>query len=161
MKNTQLFQSYTYGLCTPDKLKQSVESYLEAEPLRQYRLVIGTDSQTKNVSETDFVVALIIHRVGRGGIYFWKRIVEQKKYRLRDRMYQEAIYSLQEAQEFLQLFKGNGITKFDLEIHVDVGHKGETREMIAEIVGMVRSSGFAVKTKPDSFAASKVADRHT
>ena len=76
-------------------------------------------------------------------------------------MFQEAIFSLAAAEEFLQLFKTDGISKFDLEIHVDIGKVGDTRDLIAEIVGMVRSSGFMVKTKPDSFAASKVADRHT
>jgi predicted RNase H-related nuclease YkuK (DUF458 family) len=76
-------------------------------------------------------------------------------------MYQEAAYSLTAAEEFVSLFKNDGITKYDIEIHVDIGLKGETREMIGEIVGMIRGSGFAVKTKPDSFGASKVADRYT
>ena len=48
-----------------------------------------------------------------------------------------------------------------LEIHVDVGTKGDTREMINEIVGMIRGSGYSVKTKPEAYGASNVADRHT
>ena len=76
-------------------------------------------------------------------------------------MYQEAIYSLTTAEEFLTLLKRDGITKYDIEIHVDIGKIGDTREMINEIVGMVRGSGYTVKTKPESYAASKVADRYT
>lgn len=155
------YYSLTHGKCDPQTLRGYVKKYLEAEPLRSYKLIIGTDSQIKNNTITDFVVAFIVHRIGAGGIYFWKRIVEEKKYVLKSRMYQEAIFSLQAAQEFLNLFKDDGITKFDLEIHVDIGQKGQTREVISEIVGMIRSSGFIVRIKPDSFAASKVADRHT
>jgi hypothetical protein len=33
--------------------------------------------------------------------------------------------------------------------------------MIAEVVSMIKGNGYEVKTKPDSFGASKVADRHT
>ena len=156
-----IYSSQTYGICPPQKLKKHIDAYLESEPARTYRLVIGTDSQVKNGTEVDFVTALIIHRVGSGGIYFWRRTVEHKQYALKQRMFAEAIHSLSAAEEFLTLFKSNGIRKIDLEIHVDVGTKGETREVITEIIGMVRSSGFTVKTKPDSFGASKVADRHT
>ena len=46
----------------------------------------------------------------------------------------------------------------NLEIHTDIGQVGETREMIKEIVGMVRGNGFEVKIKPEAFGASSVAD---
>lgn len=161
MKPNGHFQSHTYGVCDLVKLRKHVLAYLGAEPERTYRLVIGSDSQAKNGSATDFVIAIIVHRVGAGGIYFWKRIVEEKQYVLRQRIYQEANYSLLAAEEFLALLKQDGITKYDVEIHVDIGKFGETREMITEIVGMIRGSGYRVKTKPDSYAASKVADRYT
>lgn len=155
------FISPTHGKCELTDVRKRIVTYLADAPKAQYRLVIGTDSQPKNGTATDFVTALIIHRVGSGGIYFWKRIVEAKQYVLRQRMYQEAAYSLTAAEDFVSLFKNDGITKYDMEIHVDIGQKGDTREMIGEIVGMIRGSGFAVKTKPDSYGASKVADRYT
>ena len=155
------FHSLTYGTCSLEDLRQHVLDYLASEPERNYRLVIGSDSQAKNPSDTDFVVAIVIHRVGAGGIYFWKRIIEKKQYVLRARIYQEATYSLTTAEEFLELLKRDGISKYDVEIHVDIGKFGQTREMINEIVGMVRGSGFAVKIKPDAFGASKVADQYT
>lgn len=155
------FHSQTYGLCGLEQLRTHVLSYLAQDPDKTYRMVIGTDSQPKNGTATDFVVAFIIHRVGAGGIYFWKRIVEDRQYVLRQRIYKEAGYSLEAAEEFLSLLKRDGITKYDVEIHVDIGKFGETREMITEIVGMVRGSGYRVKTKPESYGASKVADRYT
>ncbi|HRU32970.1 MAG TPA: ribonuclease H-like YkuK family protein, partial [bacterium] len=46
-------------------------------------------------------------------------------------------------------------------IHVDIGMKGETRQLIKEVVGMITSSGYSAKIKPESFGASKVADKHS
>ena len=142
-------------------LRQRALEFIAKSPEYKYRLVIGTDSQPKNGHGVDFVTAIVIHRVGFGGVYFWKRIVDPKKYVLRSRIYQEANLSLSCAQEVLELLKNDGITKYDVEIHVDIGSIGETKEMINEVVGMVRSCGFNVKTKPYSYGASKVADRHT
>ena len=51
-------------------------------------------------------------------------------------------------------------TGLNLEIHVDIGPNGPTRELIADIVGMIRANGFKVATKPSSWGASHVADRH-
>ncbi|PIP17009.1 MAG: hypothetical protein COX44_02235, partial [Candidatus Portnoybacteria bacterium CG23_combo_of_CG06-09_8_20_14_all_37_13] len=97
--------------------------------------------------------------IGRGGRYFWKRIYCKKFPSLRQRIYKEVALSLNLAQKLLKNFEP-GKLKQDLEIHVDVGQNGQTREMIKEVVGMVRGSGFNVKTKPDSYAASSVADKH-
>jgi len=32
--------------------------------------------------------------------------------------------------------------------------------MMQELTGMIRANNFVARTKPDSYAASKVADRH-
>ena len=50
---------------------------------------------------------------------------------------------------------------YDFEIHADIGENGETKAMIQEVVGMIRAHNFEAKTKPESYAASKVADRYT
>src|SRR3990170_8275473 len=155
------FYSPTYGSMTLTHLRRKALDFMEQEPGYRYNLIIGTDSQPKNGHGVDFVTAIVIHRVGYGGIYFWKRIIDKKTYVLRSRIYQEAALSLACADEVLALLKNDGITKYDVEIHVDIGSIGETKEMINEVVGMVRSSGFLVKTKPYSYGASKVADRHT
>lgn len=128
----------------------------------QYQIIIGSDSQSRNNhQETDFVTAIIVHRIGSGGIYFWKRIIDKRKKALKQRIFEEAFMSLTTAQEVMDEFKKNGILQFDFEIHIDMGHDGLTREWIKEVVGIIRSNGFVVKTKPDAYGASKVADRHT
>ncbi|KKS46872.1 hypothetical protein A3J20_06905 [Candidatus Gottesmanbacteria bacterium RIFCSPLOWO2_02_FULL_42_29] len=155
------FYSPTYGSMTLTHLRRKALDFMEQEPGYRYNLIIGTDSQPKNGHGVDFVTAVVIHRVGFGGIYFWKRIIDGKKYVLKTRIYQEAALSLTCAQEILEVLKNDGYTKYDIEIHVDIGSNGETKEMINEVVGMIRGSGFPVKTKPLSYGASKVADRHT
>jgi predicted RNase H-related nuclease YkuK (DUF458 family) len=49
---------------------------------------------------------------------------------------------------------------FNLEIHVDIGTGGPTADMINEIVGMIRGSGYEVRTKPEAYCAAVVADRY-
>lgn len=159
--NGQHFLSPSFGKMTLVDVRRHVFSFIKKDPAQQYRLIIGTDSAPKDSLGADFVSAIVVHRVGHGGIYFWQKKEHNQRMVLRDRIYQEAMYSLALANEVVKTFGGNGVATYDIEIHVDVGQKGETREMIAELVGMIRGNGFTVKTKPDSFGASKVADRHT
>ena len=156
-----MFQSPTYGGLELVQIREKILEFLAAEPERKYRLVVGTDSQPHNGSGVDFVTAIVVHRVGVGGIYFWKRIVNKKIYVLRQRMYEEATMSLEMAETVVALLHQDGVTKYDVEIHVDIGKFGDTREMIQEIVGMIRGSGYTVKRKPESYAARKGADRYT
>ncbi len=154
------FNSPTYGQMSFEQVVRKIGSYMEEAPDKKYRVVIGTDSQTHNKKEADFVSALIIHRVGSGGIYFWTREKVEKPYALRERIYEEATRSMALAEEFLQAFKEQ-VLEYDLEIHVDVGRLGETRAMINEVVGMIRGGGFKVKIKPEAYGAATVADRYT
>lgn len=156
-----MFQSPTHGEVDLLAIRTHILQFLAAEPASKYQIVVGTDSQPHNGSGVDFVTAIVVHRHGQGGIYFWKRIVNKKIYVLRQRMYEEATMSLMMAEEVVALLHKDGITKYDVEIHVDIGKFGKTREMITEIIGMIRGNGFNVKVKPDSYAASKVADRYT
>ncbi|MBI4099593.1 hypothetical protein HY440_01155 [Candidatus Microgenomates bacterium] len=137
-------------------------AFIKRENNAHFRIVIGTDSELQTKSLAHFVSAVVVHHVGHGGIYFWGGVTKDGIKDLRQRMYEEATYSLSLAQRLLEEFKKRSLPleKF-LEIHVDVGMGGETRVMINEIVGMIKGSGFLCKTKPDSFAASNVADRHT
>ncbi len=156
-----MFHSPTYGSVELPQVRERILAFLAADPESNYQLVVGTDSQPHNGAGVDFVTTIVVHRVGHGGIYFWKRIVHKKKYVLRQRMYEEATMSLEMAETVIGLLHKDGITRYDVQIHVDIGQYGKTREMITEIVGMIRGSGYDVRIKPESYAASKVADRYT
>ena|SRR3989338_7199731 len=156
-----MYYSPTLGSLTIEELKKRVSHYMSLDANSSYRIIVGADSQKGRSGVYDFVVALVIHRVGSGGVYFWKREIVNQKMGLKERMYREAIMSLTSAEDLSALFRDNGISKYNVEIHVDIGRNGETKELITEISGMVRANGYSVKIKPDSFAASNVADRHT
>jgi len=166
------FHSETHGIVNIDNVINLIRSFLEEEPNAEYSLVIGTDSHEKSESngktpgtrDINLVTAILIHRKGFGGKYFWKRKEVKNIHNLREKIYSETFASLNFATVFVPLFRKslNGKSpKYNLEIHVDVGEHGDTREMIKEIVGMVTGNGFVAKTKPDAYAASYVADKHT
>jgi len=153
------FNSPTWGELDFGKMMRLIFSFMEENTDYKYKLVIGTDSQP-NHTISDFVTAVIIHRVGQGGIYFWQR-KGLPTFSLRDRIYKEVLLSLETAQEVTDsLANEESLESLALEIHVDVGKNGETREMISEVVGMIRSNGYEVKIKPEAFGAATVADRH-
>ncbi|QQG44586.1 MAG: ribonuclease H-like YkuK family protein [Candidatus Roizmanbacteria bacterium] len=156
-----MYQSPTHGKVTLEQLEKIISEYMAKDKKAKYQVIVGSDSQKTKSGAYDFVTALIVHRIGNGGIYFWKRDVIDKKMGLKERIYLEATNSLQASENFVSFFKLNGISKYDIQIHVDIGHNGQTREMINEVVGMIRGSGYDIKIKPDSFGASKVADKYT
>lgn len=140
-----------------------LRDYMLEDQKRNYTIVIGTDSQ--QYLKTDFVVAIVIHRVGAGGRYFWVRDQRENIYSLRQRIYLEALKSLEVAEimtkSIYKLLENEKDCRFNIEIHVDIGENGKTRDMIKEVVGMIRGNGFEVKTKPLAYGAFVVADRHT
>ena len=156
-----LYQSPTYGKVDLIRLKEIVSSYMAQDKNGSYEVIVGSDSQKVKSGAYDFVSALIVHHVGHGGIYFLKRQIIDQKISLKERIYREAIMSLETSENFVSFFKLNGLSKYDIQIHVDIGHNGETRTMINEVMGMVRASGYTVRIKPNSFGASKVADKYT
>lgn len=157
---SNLFNS-AFGLClSPDQVVQEIIRFMLADDKRRYKVVIGTDSERAGDDLADFVTAIVVHRVGNGGRYFWRRVELNKFHTLRDRIIKEVMLSLDVAQDFLGFFKNHNAPHFDFEIHADIGENGETSSMIQEVVGIIRAHNFEAKTKPDSYAATKVADRH-
>lgn len=156
---SQVFTSPTYGQLGWEGTISKMIAFIGTDPKASYEVIIGTDSEAVN-GNADFVSALIVHKRGRGGIYFWNRKKIAKIFSMKQRIWQEALISLSLAEKLVAEFNSIGLFDLNLEIHVDVGPNGPTREMINEIVGMIRANGFKVATKPASWGASHVADRH-
>lgn len=163
------FQSVTHGILKVEDIIILIKNFLEEDPTAEYSLVIGTDSHEKNGKENknryiSLVTAILVHRRGFGGKYFWKRKELSNIRTLREKIYAETMNSLNFASIFVPMLKKslNGRSPhYNLEIHIDVGEHGDTRDMIKEVVGMVTGNGFVAKTKPEAYGASYVADRHT
>ena len=154
------FSSSLGARLTAAEVVQEVMSFMGDDLTRKYKVTIGTDSELLNTKNADFVTAIVVHRIGNGGRYFWRRFELGKFHTLRDRMIQEVLVSLDIAKEVLSELKRFPLPDFDFEIHADIGENGPTKAVIQEIVGMIRAHNFAVKTKPESYAATNVADRH-
>ena len=159
------FISPTKGKMTIQQMVDELVRFMREEPDYFYRLVVGTDSKTGKPDpreQVNFVTAVVIHRKGKGGRYFWQKNKVSKIGSLRDKIYTETLLSIQLAEKLVpDLTKKLNGERYKLEIHIDVGDVGPTREMIKEVVGMVTGNGFTAKTKPESFGAFSVADKHT
>lgn len=160
-----IFKNPTDGDLSASQVIKKIAEFINEKPESFYRIVIGSDSQVKHVNshaEIDFVTAIIVHRKGLGARYFWKKEKKIQNPVLRDKIYTETLLSLSCAEEMVPLLRDAvSPAKYDFEIHIDVGPLGPTRDMIKEVVGMVQGNGFTAKTKPDSWGASSVADKHT
>jgi predicted RNase H-related nuclease YkuK (DUF458 family) len=158
MKNN-LFNSYAGLKLTSNEVVEEVIAFMRANPNNRYKVMIGTDSLRYNETDADFVTAIVVHRIGNGGRYFWRREELGGFHTLRDRILREVMMSLDIAKSVVGNLKDRNTPEFDFEIHVDVGVNGETKIMIQELVGMIRANNFEARTKPESYAASSVADR--
>ena len=163
--NNDRFLSPSKGTMPINKMVDDLVEFMREEPDYFYRLVIGTDSKTGKLNskdKVDFITAVVIHRQGKGGRYFWQKNKQDRIVTLRDKIYAETLFSIKLAERLVPDFtkKLNG-ERCRVEIHIDVGDVGPTREMIKEVVGLVTGNGFTAKTKPESYGASVVADKHT
>jgi len=154
------FISPTYGTLSYDGVVEKIASFIKADPNFRYKVIVGTDSESRK-GISDFVTAIIIYRVGKGGMYFWARRNLPNVVAIADRIAKETQFSIELAWKLRDTFRHNGLSGYEPEVHLDVGEEGVTRDMIRWVTGMVLGSGFEFKIKPESFGATKVADRHT
>ncbi len=156
----QIYFNPTIGKLTLDKVVKEIIKFIEEDISKKYHIIIGSDSE--GIGRIELVNAIVVHRLGRGGRYFWRKTYKEKIYHLREKIYQEVNLSISTALELLNYLKKfkETLIRAEIEVHVDIGEEGETKALIKEIVGMVNAYGLTVKTKPESYVATKVADRY-
>lgn len=148
---------------SPEQVVDEVTDFINGDPEQIYKIIIGTDSESLGDNVADFVTVIVIYKQGKGGRYFWRRVKDngQRFYTLRDRLIHEVVVSLDMGKFILSSLKSKKTGgNWGFEIHADVGEGGPSQNVIQEVVGMIRANNFEPKTKPESYAASKVADRH-
>lgn len=139
------------------ELLYEIRNFILEDEKFDYRILIGTDSEYLD-HHIDFVSVIVVHRIGNGARYFWRREVHHQKFGLQERLWKEALISLNVGQELLKHLFDKSLN-FSLELHLDLGYNGKSSKALKEIINLVRSYGFNVKIKPESYAASKIADR--
>lgn len=149
-----------------EEVIQELLDYIVERPEKSYEIIVGCDSSSSQ--EPNFPLAIVILRFGEGGRFFLKRIAYKgrKFYNWKTRILEEVFLSCQLATYLRENFekkikdsKKNNLLYQLRYIHADVGENGKTKDMIKEVIGLIKGNGFEAKIKPESFAASNVADR--
>lgn len=153
------FISPTKGRLTFEEMMEDILNYIKGLPTSSYKIIVGSDSQVR--TETCFITAVVVHRLGKGARYYYRKKTHRKINSLRQKLFYETALSLELGSMIARHFAEHGDSDLKVEIHIDAGNQGETRDLIREVVGMVRGSGFQAKIKPDAYGASSVADKHT
>ena len=153
------FISPSKGQLSFAEMMEDVKQYIQGIPSSSYKIIVGTDSMVRD--DTCFISAVVVHRLGKGARYYYRKKSQTKIKSLRQKIFYETALSLELGGQIAKLFSENGYSEMPVEIHIDVGTQGETRSLIKEVVGMVTGSGFQAKIKPDAYGASCVADKHT
>lgn len=164
---TNDFYNPTCGHLTFQGVLEQIVEYLKEDPEKSYDVIVGCDSSSSDVP--DFPVAIVVLRLGGGGRFFLKKVSypDRKFVGWKTRILQEVLLSCnlaltlrEELQKTILQLDYSPKCEFRY-IHADVGEAGQTKEMIREVTGIIRGNGFEPKLKPESFAASNVADRYT
>lgn len=160
-----LMTSPTYGPVTMSDVARIVADYMEKDRDAAYEIDIGTDSQTHY--EVKMVEVVAVRRVGKGGIYFYHKDFIPKFWSLKEKILSETGKSIALANTFYDALETELLERDKVmedftvcnRIHCDIGNVGPTNALIPEIVGWVKSSGYECCIKPDSYAASSVANK--
>lgn len=150
-----IFKSPTYGSLE----KKEVFKYLKNTVLKEkgnYKIIVGTDSQ--NTYKTKMVIVICLINEGKGGSFFYHIDWMPKIKDLNTKIYTETEKSLEIARELNKYLHEQGI-RAEVEVHVDIGREGKTKDLIQSILGWVTAEGFVAKIKDESYVASSIADR--
>ncbi|WLD91670.1 ribonuclease H-like YkuK family protein [Alkalihalobacillus sp. AL-G] len=170
---TMFFRNLTYTHLTFNEVIDHIKTFMNKEPLGNYRLMIGTDSHVYSL-ETVFITGIVIQRMGRGAWACFRKM----KYplpieNLHQKISLETALTEQVASLFDESIKTDLINivlphvykgaSFTVEGHLDIGKekRNKTREFVAEMVARIEAHGIEAKIKPDSIAASSYANRYT
>jgi len=160
------FYNPTKGDLKIEKVIEELLGYISEKPEKFYDVIVGCDSSSGQ--EPHFPLAIVILRVGEGGRFFLKKIAYKgrKFFNYKQRILEEVLLSCQMALYLRENFENkiqeakNSNLRYQFRyIHADVGANGKTKDMIKEVTGLIKGNGFEPKIKPESFAASTVADR--
>lgn len=165
-----VFHNTRQEVLTFPEVFHRILNFIKDDPRSSYRIAIGTDSQVRN--RTSFVTGILVHRVGKGALGFLREVSFPRHIKsLREKISLETALTQEIAYMFtprhidmiLDVITANGYQDIhlDLEIHLDIGPNGPTKELIKEMVSRVTGLGFDVKIKPYATAATSLANRYT
>ena len=162
-----LFRSPTYGNVNMEQIAELLFAFYNRNKHynTNFELVIGTDSQNHSIS-TKIVNVISIVCEGHGGIFFYHTKYLPLIKDIRSKLHEETNESLQIASELVDILENNNqyeemYLNTPIKLHIDAGNsdKGKTKPLISELVGWVAACGYVACVKPESYAASSIADK--
>ena len=145
---------------TLDKAIKQATEYIKEDKDAEYDIIVGSDSLWRS-SITVFATVFAVHRKGKGARFWYTKSKEKFPRSIPVRLMREATDSV----ELMQYLYDNEIIDLvpedNFSVHVDVGAKGESRQVINEIIGYVTGLGLKCECKPEASVGSIVADRIT
>lgn len=160
-----MWNSETYGKLKmeeiPDKMRIFYEKNIVfGEPME---ITIGTDSQN-HTERTKVVSVISIICSHHGGIFFYKSEYLPLITGVKQKLETETNISLKTAQDLITLLERGYEDLYcncPISIHIDAGNAphGKTKDLIASLTGWVNAMGYDCEVKPNSYAASSIADR--
>lgn len=167
-KEKIIMNSPTYGKVDLTQIITIIKDYLSKDKEAEYEITIGTDSQ--NFNRTKIVKVIAVHKIGGGGIFFYDVIYLPLIKEIRRKLITETQLSIDLANAFIdELEKEFDRSDWDyteykitFQLHCDIGYNGKTSVLIPEITAWVKSAvpdDFEAIIKPDSFAASSIANK--
>ncbi|UOQ46536.1 ribonuclease H-like YkuK family protein [Halobacillus salinarum] len=152
---------------------EHIYRFVSSDPLGNYRLMLGTDSQIHR-DYTLFITGIVIQRVGKGAWACFRKVkIPRKMTVLHERISFEttlteevaALFTPDKINQLIDLilpyiYKGS---TFTMEGHIDIGagDRNRTRVYVNEMIARIESLGIEPKIKPDSIVASSYANRYT
>lgn len=144
-----------------DLSQQEIDLKIRNHIEQKGKVIVGTDSMLTN---NRFIFVNCICLIGKGsenhGRFFYKRYYNknQENKNLLVRLMNETTDSLEIANSIKEKFP-----KVSLEIHLDVNSDSRylSNKYSNAVIGYITGCGYKYKVKPESFAASCVADRFT
>ncbi|MDD3840904.1 MAG: ribonuclease H-like YkuK family protein [Clostridia bacterium] len=145
-----------------DQLFKAFGQFVAKKPEKKYKIIIGTDSMTR-VGRIKYVTAIILQRIGNGGIVFFHTRYKSEV-SLYEKLMTEVSFSIEVANNIIipECLKRNFI--YPIEIHIDIGEQGKSFNFQNQAIGYAKGCGFndkEIKIKPYAFGATSVADRYT
>lgn len=156
-------KSITYGDVDIKQIVNIIDELVSKNPMDEYQVVVGTDSQ--NFDKTKIVVVIALIRKSKGGIFFYDVTRVNRINNVKQKLMTETSISLDYATKLMEAFErhydetGFDYAKLHFSIHVDAGFNGPTKEVIPEIVSWIKACGWDVHVKPESYVASSIADK--
>lgn len=142
---------------TIDSIHNTIKQYSK----KNGKVYIGSDSFIyKKFCVLSSVICLYNEEERSGGIYFYSKenLLKRDFPTLTQRLIHEATNSIELGMEISEQ-----IPEVKLELHLDVNSdkKAASSKLADSLSGYVKASGFECKIKPEAWAASTIADKHS